>query len=137
MSSYLALARLLKSLPLSDDTNSQIFSYLQSPTAEIISKINSKYNPDLRWTSQTINCLPDSKCNVTNYYGRPPTPCKHCCIVGAYYDIEEYIWGVEEFVCRQTFIDIMQEEYMNKGKGVSEVKFGQWHRRYLRIYSGQ
>ena len=57
MSSYLALARLLKSLPLSDDTNSQIFSYLQSPTAEIISKINSKYNPDLRWTSQTINCF--------------------------------------------------------------------------------
>ena len=134
MSSYQALAKLIKTFPLSDDTNRQIFSYLQSPTAGIISKINSKYNPDLRWTSQTINCLPESKCHNT-YYGRPPIPCQHCCIVGSYYDIEEYIWGVDEFVCRQTFLDIMQEEYRNKG--VSEVKFGQWHRRYLRIYSGQ
>jgi len=134
MSSYLALSTLIKTFPLSEDTNSQIFSYLQSPTAGIISKHNRKYNPDLRWVSQTIRCSSNSKCgSIKSYFGRPPKPCQYCCIIGSYYDVEEYIWGIEEFVCRNTWIDIIQEEYRNKG--VSEVKFGQWHRRYLRMYS--
>ena len=133
MTSYAVLAKLLKALPLSDDTNGLIICYLQSPTAEIISNINSKYNPDLRWISRTSKCLPTSKCQFNNrYYGHKSITCENCAIVGSYYDIEDYIWGVDEFVCRNTFLDLLQEEYRNNG--VSEIKFGHWHRRYLRIY---